>query len=436
WDCTLIDDDQDASDIGLLQATRMHEGNSQKGVVADKKPEASGPSQTAIARKKQTAPAHRPGIWVVYFSLGALPLFGLGQTLLPGDSSSRRIGLVYLLVYLAAALGLLLTTGFLGLRRYLRQRFLRMPGNVAFGWIKFGVGVTAVVLGLALLLPRPGAYYVWKSLGYRIDYTLRKASEYASRANPPGTGSGRPGNHGNQTGEQNGQGGKAQSNAERNQGANVGQRNSAEQCQAKTGQGQSAQSSPVTVSPAPVPRFYNLFRTLFFLTVALILGWWAFRQRHLFWQILRSLFAVIAKFFQTLFGLGPGLRLAKRAEKKPKKMKPVIYQNPFLTGADKVWPPERLVLYSFEAIQAWAMSQGAARKPEQTAREFCLDLSDKYPEVAAGLDQLSFLYGHAAYGIRLPDSCDMESLRPLWRYVTESQSLSFETAEAPAQTDV
>ena len=121
--------------------------------------------------------------------------FGLGQTLLPaGDQAARQTGFTYLLVYVTAALGLLLTTSFLGLRRYLRQRHLVMPGAMAFGWMRFGVGLAGVVLIAALLLPRPGATAAWQTLSYQVHYQLHRAGDYAARFGPHGTGPGRMGN--------------------------------------------------------------------------------------------------------------------------------------------------------------------------------------------------------------------------------------------------
>ena len=62
-------------------------------------------------------------MWIIYFSLAALPLFGLGQALIPVEEEARRRTTFWLLVcYVAAGIGLMLTTCFLGLRRYLRQK--------------------------------------------------------------------------------------------------------------------------------------------------------------------------------------------------------------------------------------------------------------------------------------------------------------------------
>ena len=194
WDCTVIDDDEDASGSGLLQTTA--EGRRSKPETA---PSKSAGKKTAAGagfkngRKRRAAIPHPPGLWVVYFSLLALPLFGIGQMLLPGgDTASRQAGFAFLFVYMTAGVGLLLTTSFLGLRRYLRQRYLKMPGIIAFGWLKFGAGVTGLVLAIALLLPRPGVNDTWQTLRYHVDYQLRRASAYAARINPHGAGRGRP----------------------------------------------------------------------------------------------------------------------------------------------------------------------------------------------------------------------------------------------------
>ncbi len=177
WDCTLIDESQDASGEGLLQTAGLDD--SDRRVVAgsvDKKrihpvgtatdsilpPERdSGDGKTWWQRfvERRRRP-HAPGLWVVYFSLAALPLFGLGQAFIPlSKTGSRRYAFTLLCVYVAAALGLLLTTSFLGLRRYLRQRRLEMPLPMAGTWLVTGAALIAGVLLLTALLPRPNAEY-------------------------------------------------------------------------------------------------------------------------------------------------------------------------------------------------------------------------------------------------------------------------------------
>ena len=55
-----------------------------------------------------------------------------------------------------SGLCLLLTTSFLGLRRYLRQRQVEMPLEMAATWLGVGVTLIVVMLLFCLLLPRPG----------------------------------------------------------------------------------------------------------------------------------------------------------------------------------------------------------------------------------------------------------------------------------------
>lgn len=165
WDCTLIDDSQDASGEGLLQR-----------VGIDETPANPSPARGAIenelqAERDQRRPwwqrlfvpdkgPHAPGVWVVYFSLAALPLFGVGQLWIPAaDAGRRQYAFSLLFIYVAAGLALLVTTSFLGLRRYLRQRHVEMPAPMALNWVAIGAVLIGLVMILALLIPRPGAEY-------------------------------------------------------------------------------------------------------------------------------------------------------------------------------------------------------------------------------------------------------------------------------------
>jgi hypothetical protein len=406
WDCTLIDDDEDASGGGLLQTA-----GEIKNFLPPGKTQAKDSSVKA-GHKPQPAAPHPPGLWVVYFSLAALPLFGIGQMLLPGgDLESRHVGFAFLFVYVTAALGLLLTTSFLGLRRYLRQRHLQMPATIAFGWIRFGGGVAALVLAAALLLPRPGVNDAWQTLRYQIDHKLRQASEYAARINPHGKGVGRSGNE-----TQKSDSSKKPASESQTQG-NPAPTTSGGQDRANQNQ-DSPPEPAASMLTERARQFYRWFKGLLFLAGAVLVGWWLFRQRDLISQIARSCFTALAQFFRDLFRFG-SLRkgMAATVEKQePKRRLFSAYRNPFLTATPTSWPDEKLVLYSFEALQAWAEEQGIKQRPEQTAREFCLELGDRFPEVTSELNRLSFLYSHAAYGMAMPADSDLEPVKKLWRF--------------------
>jgi hypothetical protein len=167
--------------------------------------------------------------------------------------------------------------------------------------------------------------------------------------------------------------------------------------------------------------FYRWFRALFFLTGAILIIWWVIRQRDLILQIARSFFATLAQFFRDLFQFDSRVKrtTAKREERAPRQRPFAAYLSPFLTGKDKSWTAEQLILYSYEALQAWAVEQGIQSQPQQTAREFCLVLGETFPDAAAELNRLSFLYGHAAYGNAVPAGCDLEPVKKLWRYLSE-----------------
>jgi hypothetical protein len=407
WDCTLIDDTEDASGSGLLQTA----GDWKKSASAEKKPpktKAPKPGQ-----KQKPAVPHPPGLWVVYFSLAALPLFGIGQMLLPrDDAEARHMGFTYLFVYVAAALGLLLTTSFLGLRRYLRQRYLPMPGMIAFGWIRFGAGVAAFVLIAALLLPRPGANAAWQTLRYHIDYRLHQASEYAMRFSPHGSGQGRSGNEPGKSDAP--KSSTTTSPAQPDQQQSSGSPPTPGQNGAVQNQGAPSQQP----SGEGAGGLYHLFKILFLLALAALAGWWLFRRRDLIFQAIKSFITAVARFFRDLFQFGSSLGrpTAKSEKSNPTRRRFATYHNPFLTGKETTWTHGQLILYSYEALLAWAEERGIAVRPEQTAREFCIELAGRFPEINSELNGLSFLYGQAAYTTSGAANSDLEPVKNLWRH--------------------
>ena len=188
WDCTLIDEDEEDSGEGLLEAV----GLDRPGKAACKR--RSRPSRRGAGgdplRGSGSRPAggsglssacrpHAPGVWIVYFSLAALPLFGIGQMFLPaGSLAARQYAFCLLCVYTASGLGLLLATSFLGLRRYLRQRRQEMPLAMVNLWLVIGGVLIVGVMLAAMLLPRPNAEYAVSELPFRFGSPDQKSSRY------------------------------------------------------------------------------------------------------------------------------------------------------------------------------------------------------------------------------------------------------------------
>jgi hypothetical protein len=186
WDCTVIDDNQDSSGEGLLGRAGLDPPEGE-GAGKDRpdKPvgspatgnelfndpvdrEAAQPNLWQRLASASTGP-HTPGLWVLYFSLAALPLFGVGQHWIPAsDVGRRRYAFGLLAVYVAAGLSLLVTTSFLGLRRYLRQRNVEMPAPMAAAWVSLGGALILLVMFVAALLPRPAAEYAAAQPPWRV----------------------------------------------------------------------------------------------------------------------------------------------------------------------------------------------------------------------------------------------------------------------------
>ena len=207
-DCTQIDEETEVGGEGLLQASGLEKP---RGSAANGKKVA----ETGSPTEEKHSPGwfigwweryqrfregrNKPrvlGAWVIYFSLGALPLFGLGEALIPAEETGRRQYAFWLMaLYVGSGLGLLLTTCFLSLRRYLRQRRLQMPTAMTFAWLTAGGGLIAALLVIGALLPRPSPEYAlipYQGLGSE----KLSASKYASQGGSSGKG------EGNRKGEQ------------------------------------------------------------------------------------------------------------------------------------------------------------------------------------------------------------------------------------------
>ncbi len=148
FDCTFVDERARSSGEGLMQSlgwvhSTMH--------VRD---DARTDREQIEEAKKANKPGHNPGVWILYFSVIALPVFGFGQVFIPGsDTSARRFAFWCLLAYLFCSLSLLVLVSLLGLRRYMRQRDLEMNDAITFRWIGIGVASVAGLLAIGLILP-------------------------------------------------------------------------------------------------------------------------------------------------------------------------------------------------------------------------------------------------------------------------------------------
>ena len=101
WDCTVIDDQEDASGEGLLQTVGL---DGFEGIRTSRiRPLDAHDLEATTSREQPPAPKtlwarfvehrkrpHSPGVWVIYFSLAALPLFGVSERFIPAENLEAR----------------------------------------------------------------------------------------------------------------------------------------------------------------------------------------------------------------------------------------------------------------------------------------------------------------------------------------------------------
>lgn len=159
WNCTWLKKADEDRGTGLLQELGIDRERmvDDEPAQEEESPEPVADQQGWVAWwRKQIRKSHDerpPGVTVIYFACLALPVFGIGHWFLPRHLESMALRTA--LLYLGCSIGLLMTTSFLGLRRYLERRRVEMPGEVAWAWLIGGTLLTVLFLGICLLLPRP-----------------------------------------------------------------------------------------------------------------------------------------------------------------------------------------------------------------------------------------------------------------------------------------
>lgn len=508
WDCTFIDDSVDASGTGLLQAAGLDaEAPSEEDVAetADEGDDESESSPQAVkkpkSRKKKKADAadagffawwdryrryqeeklrkpHTPGVWVVYFSLAALPLYGLGQSLIPiAATEKRRFAFWLMICYVGSGLGLLLTTSFLGLRRYLRQRRLEMPVSMAGMWLIIGGSMVAILLVAGALLPRPYMEYPLIDFERMTSTKDRGASKYAMKGDGEGKGEGReiseksvkdpkgsPSNKQGKQGSDGNQKDKGDSSSKNGSDGGKGQDQKGQDLSEKDQKSgsplkdsrpkQSKQSSNDSKSKEErnkqdndsksdsgsnpsqsTPRKFNLnswsvpewLKTFLKWIVYLILGVGglilAFRLFMAFLKFLsnftawaKRLLASLEAWWQGLWNLWPGATTSEEASESEEAAPP---PRPFASylnpfAGGAQGSPAELVRYSFQALEAFAREHGHERHVGETPLEFAERLSEELPPLETNVRRLSLLYSRLAYARGQLPLSTTDAVREFW----------------------
>jgi Domain of unknown function (DUF4129) len=481
WDCTVIDEREDASGEGLLQTAGLDRpapptddhGSPQTHDLEATSFRETEPTSWWDKFVEHRRRPHAPGVWVIYFSLAALPLFGIGQRFIPAQNlDSRRYAFWLLSIYVASGLALLMTTSLLGLRRYLRQRRLEMPVEMAGVWLGLGSLLIVGLLVACNLLPRPSSEYSITQLSFQIGAPegLRNspygtgregASPTQPSAQPAGEGrrsgdaakeDGRPGRQtaadgrhrpdqapGAATGDGGEKNGQASQGKSPNGPASNQQQPPNQADQAKTADGtpsgkrgnEGQSSSPGSTSSGSQPAFSPLrtlnsvlgvvpylLKWLYHVIFIVVVGYLVWRYRHAVLPALQDFLKALREFWEQLFGRRESQQAAVTTAAAATASPPrpfTDFQDPFATGATGRYSPRQLVAYSFEALEAWSRERGWARGAEQTPHEFAQQLGSREARVAADVRNLADLYCQAAYSPQPLSPESVAGLRRLWQ---------------------
>lgn len=479
WDCTFIDDTVDATGKGVLEAAGLEGDPSLKRErgAAESFAHASGSDAAPgwlerwrLYREEQRRKPHTPGVWVVYYSLAALPLFGLGQALLPVEAVDRRRFAFWMLgIYTFSGLGLLLTTCYLGLRRYLRQRKLQMPVAMTGLWLTLGGGLIVAMLTAAALLPRPQMEYVPFRPSASKPSDLQ-ASQHAVLSGEPGKGEGKPGaaapsddpkaaanpnvkttekgsgdgktNAAGKEGKQGGESAEKKGAAgESRQGkTNTDKTDSqkgAKPARSTSSAGSNTQpaagnqegaflsenrpgssSNPLEPVASKLAGLAAVLKWLVFAVLAVVVVVLLLRS-GLHWLAnftdwARQLLDSWRAWWDGLFGTGgdSGEDIPAAAEAVTPRRPFATFANPFDGSATPA--PHEVIRYTFAALDAWAEERGWGRRPEETPREFAARLGDEAPALEADVARFADLYAAAVYARGSLTPACLPAVRALW----------------------
>ena len=451
WDCTHIDNDGDPTAMGLLEAAGLEEAPPEDTEARDKEEAKDPPGIWGLIYRYQRYRAKKKrrrilGVWVVYFALGTLPIFGLGQALVdPEDAVRRRVVFWLMSLYAGSALGLLMTTCFLTLRRYLRQRGVTMPAAMTSVWLTSGAVLVLILLVVGALLPRPNAEYRLIDLA-PLGKEEREASKFSPKKDSAGKGEGQPGDQPGDTekgkgvdgkdkpkdaGDKDGKGSKGKDGKTKGGDSKDGKDKSGQDEKSKGGERQDSneseaskdESSAATGLKEVMQQISKLLKWIVFAVVGLIVLFALLKGglRYLanFSQLARDLLDWLRNFWASLFGSAEEKAKVRKAKEAARgvveEARPFAwYHNPWSDGTAGQRTLQELLRYTFAALQAWAAERGVLREIGETPLEFAVRVGEEAPALAEDVDRFIALYLRAEFARgRLPTE-STEEVRQFW----------------------
>lgn len=496
WDCTHLDADRKASGRGVLAAAGL-ESNTSTTKAEDEEefdPDPDRSSQAGKKKKKKTEPLtwlqryekykewrkkkpHTPGVWVLYFALAALPLFALGQALIPADDDKRRSATFWqMAMYIGSALGLLVTTSLLGLRRYLEDRNARIPTGITVGWLGMGAAVILVFLMIGAALPRPHSetpLFTWDR-GGKSDRSASKNAQVRDNSAGKGEGAagqkteagkgkasgkngepggGNKGENGSGNGDKgNNSGGNQKGDSSGNQKGNEGKDKGSNQNKGQDNKGQpgekgkddkrdqqsgssgkdaeekkdenedrDARAEKLQQTNQAIETLSKFVKWLVW-TAIIILVIAALLYYGLSWLAPFTNWAQsLLDWLRALFGKKPVKKKRKgqteeevlTGETRPPPFS--HFGNPFDDGSAGRMSPGELAAYTFAAFDSWAWDRDRGRTEDETPAEFAARVAEDYPDLAEPGADLAALHTRALYSPSPMPKNTAERVSAFWR---------------------
>lgn len=482
WDCTDFDEARKASGRGVLAAA----GLDQSAGPPEPEPEPEPSAEPTVKKKKkddafigwveryrqyraeQKKKPHTPGVWVLWFSLAALPLFALGQSLIdPEDTATRRATFFDMAVYVGSGLALLVTTTLFGLKRYIEERGANVPPVMTTSWLVMGGALILVFLTVGALLPRPHSETAWFGMDRKGEQSKRKASKNAVvKDSSAGEGEGaagkkteagdgknsaKGGKEGGKSGEKGSGGGKGKADGGKSKGDGKGakgdqakgQQSKDDSDKDKGGQNASnddksdneqsesgddakdAEEKNESGSDSGTSTISKMFESIgqfvkwivwIVIAVAVIVG--------IVYFVLKGLAPFtnwamnLLDWLKGLFRRTPKEQTAREEEaavaEAVRRTPFAAFDNPFRDGSARHRTPAELVEYTFAAFDAWAWERGCGREPGETPLEFAIRIGHEWAELDEPAFQTANLYVRVLYS-RSPLPADtLKVLAAFW----------------------
>jgi hypothetical protein len=342
-------------------------------------------------------------------------------------------------IYVAAGLGLLLTTSFLGLRRYLRQKKLQMPWKITAVWMATGAALIVVFLFCGALLPRPAAEYALVRLPWQADATDQDADKNAGRGDRGGKGDSRRGAAGKDDDakkEQAGAKGK-EVDAKKGDGKAKGpaDKQKAQPDKQPADEAKAEDQQPPSSLMESISKLATWLNRIVVGAIVLVVMFVVGRALLTFLANFTAWADSLLKFLRSFWKGRASETMEANAtvlERRPEPLPFAEFSDPFATGAAPRMSPEELVRYTFAALESWAAARELARKPGETPFEFAARIGAERPAMEECVRALANYYASLAYGSgSVPEAC-RGPMRQCWQQMSGSFERGTSTIDSSA----